>query len=320
MFSDRTSLILGSAVFVGLLGLYFLGLKSSRPAAAPPSPTVPMSTWSIVAADPATGDVGVAAASCVADLPIDALAALVPGKGAAATQAQYSQENRDKAYDLLQAGLPADDIIEQLSDLAGDALVDRRQYGVVTIGGGQVGAVAFTGEDNPDWAGSQQDVDSAVTVQGNTLASEAVVIEALQAFQRDDPQGHNALPDRLMRALEAGSAAGGDARCNNDQVQQTAATAVILVARGTDQPYAAEAIGLTDAGTPRAPWLAISVTEPIFGPNPILELRARHDLWRVDNIGDGGTGLTDPLLVAAIALAIAGLALAVGSILWRRRA
>src|SRR5688500_7689422 len=44
-------------------------------------------TWSVVAADPATGDVGVAMASCVPGTLADALAALVPGKGAAATQA-----------------------------------------------------------------------------------------------------------------------------------------------------------------------------------------------------------------------------------------
>ena len=60
---------------------------------------------------------------------------------------------------------------------------------------------------------------------------------------------------------------------------QTAATAFILVARGGDQPYAAS-MGITDMGTPNAPWLAISVIEPKFGSNPIIELRKRYDAWR----------------------------------------
>ena len=62
-----------------------------------------------------------------------------------------------------------------------------------------------------------------------------------------------------MRALEAGSVAGGDVRCNNESVRQTASMAVILVARGGDSPYATASIGMTDAGTANAPWLALSV-------------------------------------------------------------
>ena len=59
------------------------------------------STWSIVALDPETGDVGAAGASCV---PVNAtvLAALVPGHGAAAIQAEFDIENRDRAFELLE--------------------------------------------------------------------------------------------------------------------------------------------------------------------------------------------------------------------------
>ena len=54
-----------------------------------------MTTWSIVAVDPETGDVGVAVSSCVASFG-DAVAALVPGKGAAATQAGFNIDNRNR--------------------------------------------------------------------------------------------------------------------------------------------------------------------------------------------------------------------------------
>jgi hypothetical protein len=62
-----------------------------------------------------------------------------------------------------------------------------------------------------------------------------------------------------MRAIEAGSIAGGDVRCNQGSIRQTTSMAALLVAREGDAPYAAENIGMTDAGTPAAPWLALSV-------------------------------------------------------------
>ena len=82
-----------------------------------------------------------------------------------------------------------------------------------------------------------------------------------------------------MRALEAGSEAGGDVRCNKGSVQQTAASAFIIVAHGKDQPYAAADLGVTDQGTSRAPWLDLSVVEAQFGPNPVKDLRRKYDDW-----------------------------------------
>ena len=52
--------------------------------------------------------------------------------------------------------------------------------------------------------------------------------DGLDAYRWEDPTGFNTLPDRLMRALEAGSIAGGDVRCNNETTRQTAALAFIV--------------------------------------------------------------------------------------------
>jgi len=238
-----------------------------------------LSTWTLVAMDAKTGDVGVAGASCVPDMHVDAVAALVPGKGAAAVQAFFDLQNRNRVFELLRAGQPADAIIRQVSDSKYDKGFSDRQYGVVTISEATAKVSAFTGKENLDWAGSQQDLSRAVTVQGNILVGPTVVAEALKAFQTDR-DGLNQLWDRLMRGLEAGSAAGGDARCNNARVKQTAATAFILVARGNDRPYAARDLGVTDQGTTDAPWLAISIVEKQYGANPIVELRLRYDEWR----------------------------------------
>jgi uncharacterized Ntn-hydrolase superfamily protein len=230
-------------------------------------------------------------ASCVQNTLADALAALVPGKGAAATQASFDINNRNRVFEALKEGLPAEEIIRRITDTVMDPRLNSRQYGVVTMSGGVARTAGFTAAPRlaeaalPNaarWAGIRADAGRGVSVQGNTLVSAAVVENGLAAYLRDDPVGFNTLPDRLMRALEAGSVAGGDVRCNNaaESLRQTAATAMIVVARGTDQPYAAERIGMSDQGTEKAPWLAISVTVARGGDNPLLELRRRYDEWR----------------------------------------
>ena len=234
-----------------------------------------LSTWSIAAADLQTGMVGVAGASCVPNTHIDAIAALVPGKGVAATQAFFDLSNRNKVFGMLRAGESADEIIKQVTNRSGDISPEDRQYGVVTFKDGVAKAVGFTGKSAIPWAGSEQDQKLAFSVQGNILEGANVVADAARAFREP-----GSLPDRLMRALEAGSAAGGDSRCNNARVKQTAAAAFILVARGNDPPYATRDLGATDEGRPGAPWLALSVRYPDFGPNPVTELRKKINAWK----------------------------------------
>jgi uncharacterized Ntn-hydrolase superfamily protein len=248
-----------------------------------------MTTWSVVGVDPKSGDVGVAVASCVPSHG-DAVAALVPGKGAAATQAGFDVKNRNKVFEAIKQGLTAEEVIAQVTDPTWDSQTDRRQYGVLTMHNGFVRAAGFTtptrqgttpGEDGvPRFAGVMADPSRGVSSQGNTLASSEVVQRPLDAYRWDDPAGFNTLPDRLMRALEAGSIAGGDVRCNQGNVRQTTSMAAILVARGSDPPYATENIGVTDAGTDKAPWLSLSVRVERGAENPLLDLRRQFDRWR----------------------------------------
>jgi uncharacterized Ntn-hydrolase superfamily protein len=256
-----------------------------------PGTTLEMTTWSVVAVDPKTGDVGVAMASCVPGTLADALAALVPGKGAAATQASFDINNRNRVFEAIKEGLSAQEVIRRVTDTTVDRRLGSRQYGVVTMSGGVAKTASFTAQSRLDaaaapnptqWAGVRADASRGVSVQGNTLVSAAVVADGLTAFTRDDTAGFNLLTDRLMRALEAGAKAGGDVRCNTDSVRQAAATSMIVAARGTDAPYAAPRIGMSEQGTPAAPWLAISVSVPTNRgqENPVIELRRRYDQWR----------------------------------------
>jgi uncharacterized Ntn-hydrolase superfamily protein len=245
-------------------------------------PIARSSTWSIVAVDPISGDIGAAGASCV---PVNAsvLAALVPGKGAAAVQAEFLIQNRDRVFELLQEGLPAETIIEMMTTDSDDTNLGLRQYGIVTFDKGTVQAGGFTGEGNFAWASDQQDIDSAVSVQGNTLESEDVIGNAMAAFSAEDI-GPVLLSDRLIRALEAGSAAGGDKRCNSEGWLQTALSAFVAVVRSDGVPFAAPFTPSTELAGPNIPWIYFSVIEEPGGPNPIADLRRQYDLWRDDNI------------------------------------
>lgn len=273
-----------------------LALAALSACTAPQHPTeLEMTTWSIVGVDPETGDVGVAVASCVPTFG-DAVAALVPGKGAAATQAGFDVENRNRVFEAIQEGLTAEQVILRVTDPEWDDELDRRQYGVVTMHDGLVRVAGFTtptrqgfttGDDGSErWAGVMADESRGVSAQGNTLESAEVVQAPLDAYRWEDPAGFNTLADRLMRALEAGSVAGGDVRCNQGNIRQTASMAAILVARGGDGPYATESIGMTDSGTSRAPWLALSVHTERLAENPLLDLRRQYDEWRRSESSD----------------------------------
>jgi len=235
---------------------------------------IALGTWSVAAADIDSGMLGVALASCVPEIHADGVAAIVPGKGVAVAQAQLSIENRNTVYEMLKAGRSASEIIEKVSNSDYDPDYGLRQYGVITLSGDGAEIATFSGEDIPPWFGSYSDENMGVTVQGNTLVGEAVARDAFEAYG-----GEGSFTDKLMAALAAGSAAGGDARCNNDEVIQTAATAFILASRADDAPYAAQDIGQTDMGTARAPWLCLSVRDFHFGENSVEKLKGLYDVW-----------------------------------------
>jgi uncharacterized Ntn-hydrolase superfamily protein len=157
-------------------------------------------TFSIVAADPDTGEVGVAVQS-----KYFAVGAVVPwaraGIGAVATQAAGVAVYGPRILEGLQDGRPADDALADV--LADDPQWETRQIGVVTAGGE---AISLTGERCIPWAGSV--VRDGFAAQGNILAGPEVVEEMARAFEETD----GPLGERLLAALEAGQEAGGDRR------------------------------------------------------------------------------------------------------------
>jgi uncharacterized Ntn-hydrolase superfamily protein len=162
--------------------------------------TIYLNTFSIVAYDDVEDAWGVAVASKFL-----AAAAVVnwarAGAGAVATQAYAKVGFGPDGLALMAGGKSASEALEHL--VANDPLREERQVGLVDTSGG---AAAHTGKECFNWAGHK--VGEGFTCQGNILAGPQVIESMAHAFLA----GSGELADRLVAALLAGDAAGGDRR------------------------------------------------------------------------------------------------------------
>ncbi len=157
-------------------------------------------TFSIVAADRSTDEVGIAVQSKF--LSVGAVVPFVRARvGAIATQAFANTAYGPKALALLASGRAPDEVAEAL--ISEDAGRDDRQFGLVSASGRPF---AFTGSKCIAWAGGI--VGDGFAAQGNCLAGPAVVDALAATFSSTA----GPLADRLVAALRAAQAAGGDKR------------------------------------------------------------------------------------------------------------
>ncbi len=158
------------------------------------------STFSIVAFDPLTKDLGVAVQSRYFSV-----GSAVPWAesevGAVATQADVNVSYGPRGLQLLKKGLTVEEVIHRLTE--DDKEKEYRQLGVIDSRGN---AQAFTGKKCLEWAGSK--VGKNYAAQGNILVSEEVVKNMGKRFESTKGD----LAERLVAALEGGEEAGGDAR------------------------------------------------------------------------------------------------------------
>jgi uncharacterized Ntn-hydrolase superfamily protein len=158
-------------------------------------------TWSIIALDPETGFHGIAIATR-----FFAVGAVCPytaaGAGAISTQALVNPTLGPRGLALLRDGVPAPTVLDML--VRPDEGRAQRQVHLLDRDGRNA---AHTGDHCIDWAGHV--VADGVSVAGNMLAGEGVVAETLATYQASA-----ALPfvERLLTAMNAGEAAGGDKR------------------------------------------------------------------------------------------------------------
>jgi uncharacterized Ntn-hydrolase superfamily protein len=192
-------------------------------------------TVSILAVDPATGQVGVAAASCVS-YDLARIVTLVPGKGVAVTQGRQRRADPLRLMRAMRSGASAQAVLDRVAGPTSGQ--DPRQYAVVTADG----AVAErTGAAAPATVG---DVSyPSMVVVGNDLMRREVADRAGRAFEA----ATGSLADRLLAALRASSVAGGDRRCGS----QTA-TAALLIVAGPDRKPLVPSRGLAGVRARRA--------------------------------------------------------------------
>jgi len=187
----------------------------------------PTGTFSILAYDSASGEIGGAVQSRVFAVSNGVLwAEAGPAGGIVARQAIVDVSYGPQALALLRRGLSAEQVVKQV--LADDPdprpqdwTKEGRQFAVIDAKGN---VFAHTGAKATEWAGHKScAAPNVCTAQGNILAGPAVVDSMISAFERTTGRLHL----RLVAALEAGQRAGGDKRG-----QQSAALLVVNVKKG----------------------------------------------------------------------------------------
>ena len=226
-----------------------------------------VSTFSIVAFDPSTKDLGVAVQSRYFSV-----GSVVPWAeaevGAVATQSFVNVSYGPHGLRLLKEGLTVDEVIDRLTQE--DKEKEYRQLGIIDSEGN---ANAFTGKKCLEWAGSK--VGKNFAAQGNILAGE----EVIQNMGRNFESTRGDLAERLVAALEGGETAGGDARGRQ--------SAALLVVRKN--------LGRAGYGDR---YIDLRVED---NPDPIAELKRLLNLHRVYSlIDDSEDSLTKGDLKAAL--------------------
>jgi len=226
---------------------------------------------------------------------------VVPGKGVAACQAGVdgTHQNQTIVFEELQRGTDPARIIEILSQ---DPGFQGRQYGIVDLQGRMAGHSGLTnGFVTQDIHGQVPGTEIFYSIQGNILRSAKVVPSAVHAFI----EARGGITDRVMAAMEAADAAGGDSRCtctiggnrgaNGEAAQpstqtpctyRTSLVAYILAADPKDKNGAVDALNSHNNGQYA---MYITVSQPNHGPtynikpgenlNPVKTLRLRYDAW-----------------------------------------
>ena len=206
------------SVSLSLLTVHVSRLSAQLPTHAPAHFQKLAHTYSIVAWDSATGDLGVAVQSKFPNV-----GGIVPwaraGVGAVATQSLSNTAYGERGLELLASGSTAEEALRAV--MRTDTMLPDRQVGIVDARGN---AASFSGERTFDWSGGrvgapggkgniaggkgQVIVGHGFSAQANIMVSDQTVKNLAETFERT--KGN--LADRLIAALKAGQAGGGDKR------------------------------------------------------------------------------------------------------------
>ncbi len=219
-------------------------------------------TFSIIAVDPVTGDIGSAGASCVNISIIDIITDIIPARGGVNSQAWVCipNINLENAIARMEEGLSPQEIIDWL--LLNDACSSQnfnpeyRQYGIVDLdGNGDPRTAGWTGSLADDYKEDRQGVN--YSVQGNILLNVSVIDNMEANFNNTS----GTLADKLMAAMQGANLPGADSRCLT--AGTSSKTAYLLVYHADDDP--------------NDPYLRLNVLPQPVGVEPIDLLQDLYD-------------------------------------------
>lgn len=219
-------------------------------------------TFSIVAVDTETGEVGSAGASCLDENQIDGgvsiIGKLYPGRGAINTQALWNPINQENAGNRLLEGMSADEVRSWL--INNDAEDNRRirQYGIVDFDeNGQARTSAYTGSLTSPYKGHK--LGDNYAIQGNILLGP----EILDSMEVRFLQAEGSLAEKLMAALQGANVSGADIRCLEEGVSSRSAFIRVAKPEDTEENYYLD--------------LVVPITD--FGEEPIDVLQTEFNEW-----------------------------------------
>jgi len=261
-------------------------------------------TFSIVAVDSTTGEVGSAGASCV-DLTsfpgfsTDFLGELFPNRGAINTQAAYDETNQANARRRMNEGDTPDEIINWLERNDVRNQPGSRQYGIVALVDGSPQSAAYTGANTIDY--KNHVLGPNYSIQGNILSGQ----EVLDAMERNFLAEEGDLACRLMAALQGAKIVGADSRCASNGTSSL--FAFIKVAQPTDvfgSPSFVQGVR-TRSGSRIEPVDSLQVlfdqehscetnsSSDIFISSIIIKPNPARDIVRIENAGQLTSKLFD---------------------------
>ncbi|MCW8961012.1 MAG: DUF1028 domain-containing protein [Ignavibacteriaceae bacterium] len=211
-------------------------------------------TFSIVAVDTITGEIGSAGASCIAGSFI--LSDVIEGIGAIHTQAYWNATNQQNAHNRMLEGLSPQEIIDWLvaNDAQGNPTI--RQYGIVDLTRNGESA-AYTGINCDDY--KNHVTGPGYAIQGNILLEQIIINTMQTAFLNTE----GPLADKLMATLQAAKIPGADTRCT--QYGKSSISGFVKVVR------------IGDASNP---YLQIVVSNTPTNKDPIDSLQTLFDNWK----------------------------------------
>jgi len=222
------------------------------------SETLSQDTFSIVAVDPQTQEVGSAGASCINGSII--ISDVHPGIGAVHTQSYWNSTNQNNASNLMDQGYAPEGIIEYLVENDAQGNPSIRQYGVVDlVDDGR--SAAFTGENCYDY--KNHILGPTYSIQGNILLGQ----EVLDSMEVNFLNTSGSLATRLMAAMQGAKIPGADTRCLSSGISSL--SAFIRVAQPNN---------LEDSL-----YLHLNVNNTQPGIDPIDTLQDLFDDWYAEN-------------------------------------